>query len=173
MSATGERESFVEIPNRPSGLGFLSDGSLIIVSARDSKLLRFNGAELSEYADLSNHATGWLNDFAIDAQDRIYVGNFGYDFVAGEARRTTSLHRVDPDGTIATVAEQVDFPNGSVVINEGRTLIVAETWEARLTAFDLSVSGELSNRRALCQSRKATARWHLRRRRRRDLGRDL
>jgi sugar lactone lactonase YvrE len=147
FSATGHCESFVEIPNRPSGLGYLSDGSLIIVSARDSKLLRFNGAELSDYADLSNHATGWLNDFAIDAQDRIYVGNFGYDFIAGEARRTTSLHRVDPDGTIATVAEQVDFPNGSVVINEGRTLIVAETWEARLTAFDISLSGELSNRR--------------------------
>ena len=57
------------------------------------------------------------------------------------------MHRVDRDGTIATVAEQVDFPNGLVVINEGRTLIVAETWEARLTAFDISLSGELSNRR--------------------------
>jgi sugar lactone lactonase YvrE len=147
LSATGERENFVEIPNRPSGLGFLSDGSLIIASAKDSRLLRFDGAELREYADLSNHAAGWLNDFAIDARDRIYVGNFGYDFVAGEARRTTSLHRVDPDGTITTVAEQLDFPNGSVVINKGRTLIVAETWEARLTAFDLSESGELSNRR--------------------------
>jgi sugar lactone lactonase YvrE len=147
LSATGYCENFVEILNRPSGLGYLSDGSLIIVSAKDRKLLRFKGAELSEYADLSNHAAGWLNDFAIDAQDRIYVGNFGYDFTAGEARRTTSLHRVDPDGTIATVAEQVDFPNGSVVINEGRTLIVAETWEARLTAFDISLSGELSNRR--------------------------
>jgi sugar lactone lactonase YvrE len=147
LSATGERENLVEIPNRPSGLGFLSDGSLIIVSAKDSKLLRFDGVELKEYADLSNHAAGWLNDFAIDAKDRIYVGNFGYDFIAGEARRTTSLHRVDPDGTITTVADQVDFPNGSVVINEGRTLIVAETWEARLTAFDISLSGELSNRR--------------------------
>jgi sugar lactone lactonase YvrE len=147
LSATGDCEYFVQIPNRPSGLGFLSDGSLIIVSARDSKLLRFDGVELNEYSDLSNHAAGWLNDFAIDAQDRIYVGNFGYDFVAGEARRTTSLHRVDPDGTIETVAEQVDFPNGSVIINEGRTLIVAETWEARLTAFDLSLSGKLSNRR--------------------------
>lgn len=147
LSGTGQRKRLVEVPNRPSGLGFLSDGSLIIASAKDRKLMRFDGAVLSEYADLSNRAAGWLNDFAIDPRDRIYVGNFGYDFVAGEARKTTSLHRVDPDRTITTVADGVDFPNGSVVVNDGRTLIVAETWVARLTAFDISGSGELNNRR--------------------------
>lgn len=147
LSAAGQRAGVIDVPNRPSGLGFLSDGSLIIASAKDSRLLRFDGNTLSEYADLSNHTAGWLNDFAIDARDRIYAGNFGYDFVAGEARKTTSLHRVDPDGTIATVADEVDFPNGSVVINDGRTLVIAETWEARLTAFDLNEAGELSNRR--------------------------
>ena len=147
LSADGQRRRVVDVPNRPSGLGFLSDGSLIVVSAKDRRLLRLDGDRLSEYADLSNHATAWLNDFAIDALDRIYVGNFGYDFVAGEPRKTTSLHRVDPDGTIATVADNVDFPNGSVVINEGRTLVVAETWEARITAFDLSSAGHLSRRR--------------------------
>jgi sugar lactone lactonase YvrE len=147
LSPDGQRRRVVDVPNRPSGLGFLSDGTLIIVSAKDRRLLRLDGDRLSEYADLSKHATAWLNDFAIDSFDRIYVGNFGYDFAAGEPRKTTSLHRVDPDGTIATVADNVDFPNGSVVIDDGRTLIVAETWEARLTAFDLSQAGELSNRR--------------------------
>lgn len=147
LSAAGQHARVIDVPNRPSGLGFLSDGSLIIASAKDSRLLRFDGNTLSEYADLSSHTAGWLNDFAIDARDRIYAGNFGYDFVAGEARKTTSLHRVDPDGTIATVADEVDFPNGSVVIGDGRTLIVAETWEARLTAFELNEAGKLSNRR--------------------------
>lgn len=147
LSSEGQRVETVDVPNRPSGLGFLSNGSLIIASAKDCKLMRFDGSTLSEYADLSNHAAGWLNDFAIDPQDRIYVGNFGYDFVAGEARKPTSLHRVDPDGTITTVANDVDFPNGSVVIDGGRTLIVAETWEARLTAFDINASGALGNRR--------------------------
>jgi sugar lactone lactonase YvrE len=147
LSADGQRRQVINVPNRPSGLGFLSDGTLIIVSAKDRRLLRLDGDQLSEYANLADHAAGWLNDFAIDTHDRIYVGNFGYDFVAGEPRRTTSLHRVDPNGTITTVADNVDFPNGSVVINDGRTLVVAETWEARLTAFDIDVKGELGNRR--------------------------
>jgi sugar lactone lactonase YvrE len=147
LSSKGQRATVIDVPNRPSGLGFLSDGSLIIASAKDSRLLRFHGGKLSEYADLSKHTTGWLNDFAVDARDRIYAGNFGYDFVAGEARKTTCLHRVDPDRTIATVAKDVEFPNGSVVIDEKQTLVVAETWAARLTAFDVSESGELSNRR--------------------------
>lgn len=147
LTAEGQRRRVFDVPNRPSGLGFLADGTLIIVSAKDCRLLRLDGDKLSEYADLSNHATGWLNDFAVDPQDRIYVGNFGYDFVAGEPRKPTWLHRVDPGGTVVTVADNIDFPNGSVVINEGRTLIVAETWEGRLTAFDIDVAGNLGNRR--------------------------
>jgi sugar lactone lactonase YvrE len=147
LSSAGQRVKTIDVVNRPSGLGFLSDGSLIIVSAKDRKLLRFDGTSLGDYADLSNHAAAWLNDFAIDPQDRVYVGDFGYDFVAGESRKPTSLHRVDPDRSIREVASGVDFPNGSVVIDQGRTLLVAETWEARLTAFDIAADGELSNRR--------------------------
>lgn len=148
LSAEGHPKTFLYVPNRPSGLGFLSDGSLIVVSAKDRKLLRyFPGTQLVDYADLSKHATGWLNDFAIDEHDRIYVGNFGYDFAGGEERKTTSLHRVDPDGTIEEVADEVDFPNGSVVIDNGRTLLVAETWAGRLTAFNINEAGRLSNRR--------------------------
>jgi sugar lactone lactonase YvrE len=147
LSSMGHPVTIIDVPNRPSGLGFLSDGSLIIASAKDSRLLRFAGGELSEYADLSKHTTGWLNDFAVDPCDRIYAGNFGYDFVAGEAPKTTCLHRVDPDGSVVTVASGVEFPNGSVVIDDGRTLVVAETWAARLTAFDVSENGDLSNRR--------------------------
>ena len=137
----------IDVPGRPGGIGFLSDGALIVVSAMDRKLLRIERDQLTEYADLSKHAAGWLNDFAIDADDRIYVGNFGYDFVAGEPRRSTELHRIDPGGSVMAVAHNVDFPNGSVVINDGRTLVVAETWEGRITAFDLNSTGELSNRR--------------------------
>ena len=147
LSADGRCRRDIDVPNRPSGLGFLSDGSLIIVSAQDRRLLRLDGDRLSAYADLSQHATGWLNDFAVDGRDRIFVGNFGYDFVAGAPRRPTCLHRVDPDGAITTAAEGVDFPNGSVVIDEGRRLIVAETWECRITAFDIDADGGLGNRR--------------------------
>jgi sugar lactone lactonase YvrE len=153
LSENGEPRQIIDVPNRPSGLGFLSDGSLIIVSAKDCRLLRLHDDQLRDYADLSNHAAGWVNDFAIDPFDRIYVGNFGYDFAAGEAHKPTCLHRVDPDGTIVTVADNVDFPNGSVVVNGGKTLIVGETWEGRLTAFDIDTAGALSNRRIFADLR--------------------
>jgi len=147
LTADGERSTCLEVPNRPSGLNFLSDGSLIIVSAKDRRLLRYRGTTLTEYADLSAHTDWWLNDFAVDAKDRIYVGDFGYDFVANAPPRTTNLHRVDPDGSITVAARDVDFPNGSVIINGGRTLVVAETWKARICAFDIDANGVLSNRR--------------------------
>lgn len=147
IAPDGSRRIVCEVPNRPSGLGFLPNGTLIIVSALDKKLLRLDGDKTSVYADLSQHAAGPVNDFAVDAAGRIYVGNFGYDYDAGEQPRPTVLHRVDPDGTVSIAAEDIEFPNGSVVINNGQTLIVAETWVGRLTAFDLSPDGKLSNRR--------------------------
>lgn len=147
ISADGGRRLLCEVPHRPSGLGFLPDGSLIIASSMDRKLLRLNGDKATEYADLANYATGAVNDFAVDSWGRIYVGNFGYDYDAGEMPKPTALHRVDPSGSIVEVANGVEFPNGSVIIDGGKTLIVAETWRCRLTAFDLSPTGELSNRR--------------------------
>ena len=147
LTADGERSKCLEIPNRPSGLGFLSDGSLVIVSAKDRKLLRYNGNSVSDYADLSSHTQWWLNDFAVDALDTIYVGDFGYDFVAGQPPQATKLHRVDPDGSVVVAARDVDFPNGSVVINGGRTLVVAETWKERLSAFEIDSAGNLGNKR--------------------------
>ena len=147
LTLDGKKEFVCEVPSRPSGQGFLPDGTHIVVSATDCKLLRVDAGSLTEYADLSGHATGYVNDFAIDRFGRIYAGNFGYDYDGGEERKTASLHRVDPDGSIREVANAVDFPNGVVVINGGRTLVVAETWIGKLTAFDLSDDGTLSNRR--------------------------
>jgi sugar lactone lactonase YvrE len=147
LGLDGSREVVAHVPNRPSGLGFLPDGTPIVVSSMDFRLYRIAGDQIVEYADLTNHATGHVNDFALDHAGRIYVGNFGYDYDGGEARKTTNIHRVDPDGSISIAATDVDFPNGMVIINQGRTLVVAETWEGRLTAFDLSPDGILSNRR--------------------------
>ena len=147
LGLDGSREVVCEVPHRPSGLGFLPDGTPIVASSKDFRLYQISGNEIVEYADLTNHATGHVNDFAVDAQGRIYVGNFGYDYDAGEPRKTTNLHRVDLDGTVSVVASDVDFPNGMVVINQGKTLVVNETWAGRIIAFDLSADGALSNRR--------------------------
>jgi sugar lactone lactonase YvrE len=111
--------------------------------------MQWKNGKLSVYADLSAAIPYCLNDFAIDAQGRIYLGNFGYHYNHGETQRPAKMHRIDPDGRITEVATGMDFPNGAVIINGGRTLVVNETWVGRVTAFDLTEDGRLVNRRVM------------------------
>jgi sugar lactone lactonase YvrE len=85
----------------------------------------------------------------VDGAGRAYVGNFGFDRHRGEPARSTCLVRVDPDGSLTRAADDLHFPNGTVITPDGRTLIVAETLAHRLTAFDVGADGALSNRRVL------------------------
>jgi sugar lactone lactonase YvrE len=140
-----------DVPQQPAGLGWLPDGRLLVVSMRDRRMLRRQpDGSLVTHADLSEYATGHLNDFAIDAAGRAYVGNFGFDLMGGAPLRTTSLHRVDPDGTVTEVATDLWFPNGSVITPE-QVLLVNETFGNRITAFDIAEDGTLTNRRVWAQ----------------------
>ena len=135
-----------EVPQQPSGLGWLPDGRLLVVSMRDRTLLRREpDGSLVVHADLSGHVDAVLNDMVVDADGRAYVGSFGFDLMGGAAPRTAPLIRVDPDGTATVVAEDLHFPNGAVLV--GRTLLVAETLGNRISAFDLDAEGGLSRRR--------------------------
>jgi sugar lactone lactonase YvrE len=131
-----------EVPGQPSGLGFLPDGTLLIVSMKDHRVVRQDG---STYADLSEYAGGPLNDMVVDVQGRAYVGDFGFDLMNLEDPRATSLVRIDPDGTTHVAAQDLWFPNGTVIT--GDTMIVAETFAGRLTAFTLTNDGALADRR--------------------------
>ena len=130
VDGAGKLETVVEVPRR---------------------LLRLDGGKLAEVADLSALATGPCNDMVVDGQGRAWVGNFGYDRHRGEAQRTTCIVRVDPDGRMTKAAEDLLFPNGTVITPDGRTLIVGETFAHRLTAFDIAADGTLSNRRIWAQ----------------------
>ncbi len=135
------------IPQQPSGLGWLPDGRLLIVSMRDSKLLRREeDGSLVVHADLSAHVAGHPNDMVVDDQGRAYVGNFGFDLMGGADLASTVLLRVDPDGTVTEVADDLWFPNGSVITEDG-VLLVDETFGNRVTAFDIAPDGSLANRR--------------------------
>jgi sugar lactone lactonase YvrE len=87
----------------------------------------------------------------VDGAGRAYVGNFGFDRHRGEPQRTTCLVRVDPDGGVTRAADDLLFPNGTVITPDGKTLIVGETFANRLTAFDVAADGSLSNRRLFVQ----------------------
>jgi len=147
LDPNGTTKIEAEIADRPSGLGFLPDGSLLVVAMLDRVVLRRTAAGMERYCDLSGLAGGPCNDMIVDAAGRAYVGNFGYDKNNGEPARLTSLFRIDPDGSIHTVADDLCFPNGMAISPDGRTFIVGETFANRLTAFDLDPDGGLRNRR--------------------------
>jgi sugar lactone lactonase YvrE len=158
VSLGGDLRTELEIDDLPSGLGWMPDGSLLVVSMVKRQVLRRapDGA-IAVHADLSEIASFHCNDMVVDASGRAYVGNFGFDLGAEiEARgledviashETARLARVDPDGRVSVAAEGLRFPNGAVITPDGRTLIVGETLGGALTAFDLAEDGTLGNRR--------------------------
>ena len=147
VDPAGHAETVVEVAGRPSGLGWNNAGELLIVSMLDHRLLKLGANGLETVADLSEHATGPCNDMVVDHLGRAYIGNFGFDRHAGAEPRSACLVRVDPDGTVVRVAEDLLFPNGMVITPDGKTLIVAESMGYRLTAFDIAADGSLGNRR--------------------------
>ncbi len=144
----GRAERIAQVAQQPSGLGWLPDGRLLVVSMLDRKLLRreADGA-LVVHADLAGVAAGPANDMAVDRQGRAWVGNFGFDLMGGAPPQPTRLARVDPDGRVSAVGEELLFPNGIVLTPDGATLIVAETFGNRLSAFDILPDGSLGPRR--------------------------
>ena len=143
----GNVQVVVEVPNRPSGLGWLPGGDLLIVSMRDRRVLRYDGAKLHDHADLSKLASFDCNDMVVDGGGRAYVGNFGFDLHGGEAPKAAELICVEPDGSARVVADDLLFPNGTVITPDGETLIVGESFGGRLTAFDIAIDGSLGNKR--------------------------
>jgi sugar lactone lactonase YvrE len=147
FTTDGSETVVVEVDAQPSGLGWLPDGSMVISSMKDHKVLRHADGELSVLADLEGLVGGHLNDLVTDANGHTFVGNFGFDLMGGGTPSTAPLIRVDPDGTATVAAEDLSFPNGTVITPDGSTLIVGETMGNRYTAFDLGQDGSLTHRR--------------------------
>jgi sugar lactone lactonase YvrE len=137
----------LDVPGQPGGLGWLPDGRLLVVSARDRTLVRQErDGTVVVHADLRGHVGGNVNDMVVDAAGRAYVGNFGFDLGAGADPAPTCLVRVDPDGTVVEVADRLHFPNGTAITDDG-VLLVDETFANRVTAFDVDADGNLTGRR--------------------------
>lgn len=147
VTADGEVSEFLKLDDRPSGMGWMPDGSMLLVSMTAKKLLRVRDGEVTVHADLSELATGFLNDMVVDGQGRAYVGNFGFDMFAEESFRTAAVIVVHPDGAAQVAADGLYFPNGSVITPDGGTLIVNESYGNRVSAFDILPDGLLGERR--------------------------
>lgn len=153
----GDLRVEAEVPNQPSGLGWLPDGRLLVVSMVDGRVLRREpGGELVCHADLSEHVTGHLNDMVVDSAGRAYVGEFGFDLMGGADFRPARLLRVDPDGSVHVAAEDMWFPNGAVLTDDG-ALVVGETFGNRVSAFTVGADGALTDRRTWAKFGEAPA----------------
>lgn len=151
MSPDGAAETVVEVPQQPSGIGWLPDGRMLVVSMLDRRVLRLEDGQLVEHADLSAFAPAACNDMVVDGQGRAYVGHFGFDMYGGAGPKDASVLLARPDGSVSVAAEPLQFPNGMVITPDGATLIVGESMNGRLTAFTIASDGSLTDRRIFAQ----------------------
>ena len=143
---TGKSEIVVQMQDFPSGLGFLNDGRILIVSMQNRCLMRLDPDGLKIHADLSKLTEFNCNDSVTDANERTYIGNWGSKTPEAPSDPTCII-MVTKDKRVRIVAENLHFPNGCLVTPDGKTFIVGETQGGCLTAFDIDSSENLTNRR--------------------------
>jgi sugar lactone lactonase YvrE len=147
----GKREVIATIPSMPFCIDFLPDGRLLVVSGGDGRLLRSEpDGSLPTYADLSSLSVHPWNEIVVDGRGNAYLNSIGFDFPAGTFAPGI-LALITPDGSVRQVVDNVAFPNGMVVTPDNSTLILAESYGNRLTAFEIAPDGSLGNRRVWAQ----------------------
>lgn len=151
VTPDGSVETVLQLDDAPSGLGWTPTGELLVVSMQRRALLRVAGGGPEVVAEVGSWVVGPTNDMVVDSTGAAYVGNFGFDLLGGAAPQPTALLRVSADGDVSVAADDVLFPNGMVLADGGRTLVVAETYGGRLTTFDVAADGSLSGRRVFAQ----------------------
>jgi sugar lactone lactonase YvrE len=143
----GKSEVITRVQSFPFCIDWLPDGRLLIVSASERRLLRREpDGSLVTHVDLAGLSDKPWNEIVVDGRGNAYLNNIGFDFPGGEFT-TGIIALVTPDGSVRRVADGVAFPNGMVVTPDNSTLILAESYGNRLTAFDIAADGSLSNRR--------------------------
>src|SRR5438132_5883001 len=147
LGLDGRSDVITRMESMPFCIDWLPDGRMLIVSSREGLLVRQEpDGSLRTHADLTGLSHQPWNDIAVTARGNAYVGNLGFDFPAGRFA-PGSISLVTPQGSASWVADGLAFPNGMVVTPDGSTLIVAESYGSRITAFDIAADGRLSNRR--------------------------
>jgi sugar lactone lactonase YvrE len=147
----GHREVATQVPTTiPFSIDWLPNGQLLVVAGPEQRLLRQEpDGSLVDHVDLTR-LPGGLNEIVVDGRGTIYV-NGGADFYPEEGVAPGFIAAIFPDGTVRQVADGIAFPNGMAVTEDNSTLIIAESFAARLTAFDIADDGGLDNRRTFAE----------------------
>jgi sugar lactone lactonase YvrE len=148
VQPNGSVKKVVHIEQQPSGLGWLPDGRMLVVSMKDRKVMRLeNDGKLVVHADIWDHCGGHANDMVVAPDGNAYVGNFGFDLMGGAGYKDTGLVLVRPDGSSQKVADGLAFPNGAAITPDGKKLIVNELFGNKISQFDIKSDGTLGPRR--------------------------
>jgi sugar lactone lactonase YvrE len=151
LTAGGGVDQAIPVPRRPSGLGFLPDGTPVVASMEDRRLYRVVGGALELHADLSDLCAAPISDMVIDRLGRAFVDDIGYDLLAGEDRAPGAIVLVAKDGAARVAASGLDLPNGIAVSPDGR-LILAESFGKRILSYAIAEDGSLADRRVLAET---------------------
>jgi sugar lactone lactonase YvrE len=145
VNMAGNHEVMLSLPSFPFSFDWLPDGRMLVTSVPNRLLLRQElDGSLVTHADLTRRSDRPWNEIVVDGRGNAYVNNIGFDFPGGEFAPGT-LAMVTPDGMTRQVAEGVAFPNGMAVTADNSTLILAESYGSKLTAFDIAADGSLAN----------------------------
>jgi sugar lactone lactonase YvrE len=152
LDPDGSHEVVVSVASFPMCIDFLPDGQLLVVDSAQRRLLRREpDGSLVTHADLSGVSAKPWNDIVVDDRGFAYVNTIGFDFPGGEFAPGLVV-LATPDGNVRQVAGDVAFPNGMAITPDGGTLIVAESYANRLTAFGIGADGGLGSRRVWAQT---------------------
>jgi sugar lactone lactonase YvrE len=147
VNPSGSVDKVVHVDHQPSGLGWLPDGRMLVVSMKDRKVLRQEkDGKLVVHADIWDKCGGHANDMVVAPSGSAYVGNFGFDLMGGAGHKNTGLVLVRPDGSSQVVAEGLAFPNGMVITPGEKKLIVNELFGNKISQFDIKPDGTLGPR---------------------------
>lgn len=148
VNPDGSVEQVCTVEHQPSGLGWLPDGRMLVVSMKDHKVLRMESdGTLVEHADIAAHCGGYSNDMVVAENGQAYVGEFGFDLMGGADHRNGVVVLVNPDGTSQVAARDLSFPNGMCISPDGKTLYVNELFGNRVSQFTINGDGTLGERR--------------------------
>jgi sugar lactone lactonase YvrE len=149
VDAAGQSEVMVRVPTTvPFCFDWLPDGTLLVVSGPEGLLLRQEpDGSLVTHADLTGLSSYPWNEIVVDGRGNTYLNSICFDLMGGGEFAPGIAAVLTADGSLRQVADELAFPNGMVVTPDNSTLIVAESYATRLTAFDIEPDGGLSNRR--------------------------
>ena len=147
VDLSGNREVIARVPSLPFSIDWLPDGRLLVVNARENRLQRMESdGSLVTHAELGGLSRYGCNEIVVDGRGNIYLNNINFEFPGGDFA-PGFIALLTPDGRLRQVADNVAFPNGMGVTPDNSTLILAESYGRKLTAFDIAADGDLSNRR--------------------------